>query len=62
MKLKQLHRGQPIAKKKKVWDKDEHLGRFKSRWYNKSAKTKPYNWSKTGTFHGQSEGYNDHII
>ena len=63
MRLDELHSKQPKARKKRVWDTDEHLGKHKSRWHNKYvSKAKPYGWSKTGTYHGQSEGYKDHII
>jgi len=64
MKLNELHESnQPKARMKHVWNQDEHVGKTKSRWYTgKPSKAKPYGWSKTGTFHGQSEGYDDHIM
>jgi len=60
MKLTMLHEdlGQPKAKKKKVWDVDEHVGRGT----DKQAQRDAYHWSKTGVFSGQSEGYEEHII
>lgn len=61
MKLKNLHESRPKARMKKVWNKDEHLGKNVGGTYA-AGKPKPYNWSKTGTFHGQSEGYKEHII
>jgi hypothetical protein len=62
MKASDLHRRQPRSRKKKVWDTDEHVGRHKKSWYTGAVQAKPYGWSKTGTFNGQSEGYADHII
>lgn len=64
MQLSELHQRKPKARMKKVWNKDEHLGKHKDRWYNSSyaSKSEPYKWSKSGSFHGQSEGYKDHII
>ena len=56
-----LHEGQPKARMKRVWNKDEHVGKHPHQWYNKSVKGAGYNWSK-GAFHGQSEGYKSHII
>jgi len=63
MHLNELYLKQPKARKKKVWDTDEHQGKNRPKWYTARSKdTKPYRWSNTGTFHGQSEGYEDHII
>jgi len=71
MKLATLHEEKAPGKAKwgpkpmkHVWNQDEHVGKTKKRWYNKSyaAKGPAYNWSKSGTFNGQSEGYDAHII
>jgi len=63
MKLDNLHRDQPKAQKRNVIDFDEHLGQHPNRWHNTYAKdSKPYGWSKTGVFKGQSEAYDEHIL
>ncbi|MDP6587002.1 MAG: hypothetical protein QF535_20280 [Anaerolineales bacterium] len=64
MKIDELHEAtQPQARMKHVWNRDEHVGKTKNRWYTgKPTKAKAYGWSKSGTFRGQSEGYDDHIM
>lgn len=62
MKLQQIHRDQPKATKHKVWDVDEHQGKTQNRWYTGNPRAaSQYKWPKT-TFHGQSEGYEEHIL
>ncbi len=61
MKLDELHK-QPKAVMKQVWQTDEHQGKGKKRWHNKyHKKATQYRWPKT-TYHGQSEGYDEHIL
>lgn len=62
MKLSELHRNQPMATIKQVWQNDEHHGKDVSRWYTSGMQsTKPYHWP-TEIFHGQSEGWSEHQL
>jgi len=64
-KIKTQFGSQTSKPKKLVWQPEESQGRELT---NKSLyvppgtmKAKPYKWPRT-TFHGQSEGYDEHII
>lgn len=61
MKLKEIHRDQPLAIMKQVWNVDEHFGQKSDSWTNSNIKGIGYKWS-SGVFTGQSEGYNEHIL
>ena len=64
MKLLELHEelGQPKARKKKVWDADEHQGKKKKVKEGNAIKSAPtYTWPRT-TFHGQAQGHAEHIL
>jgi len=53
MKLTILHRNQPKATSKKVWQDDEHFGAV--------GKNKPYKWPRK-MFKGQAEGWKEHQL
>jgi hypothetical protein len=67
MKLSHLHEDEGLkrqakARKKKVWDVDEHQGAGKKcKEGNAVRKAPTYTWPKK-SFHGQSEGHAAHIL